>query len=107
MIHLSLLVTIVVTALLWVNESGGRTLLGEDGSRWFWGGYGLWMNLMFCGVIGVGFIPYSVQEFGVVLGVHKQLFLEYYNVFLVGFASLPIVDSVLAVVTVLPSVRWV
>ena len=57
MIHLSLLVTIMVTAILWINESGGRNLLGEDGSRWFWGGYGLWMTLIFSGVIGVGFYP--------------------------------------------------
>ena len=56
-IHLCLLATIIVTVLLWVNESGGRVLLGEDGSNWFWGGYGLWMTLIFSGVIGVGFYP--------------------------------------------------
>ncbi len=57
MIHASLLLTIAVTVTLWINESGGRTLLGEDGSRWFWGGYGLWITLIFSGVIGVGFYP--------------------------------------------------
>ena len=34
LVHFSLLITIGVTALLWVNEAQGRTLLGEDGSQW-------------------------------------------------------------------------
>jgi ferredoxin-type protein NapH len=57
LVHFSLLITIGVTIILWVNESGGRVLLGEDGSNWFWGGYGLWITMIFSGVIGVGFYP--------------------------------------------------
>ena len=57
LIHGSLGVIIAITILLWVNEAMGRSLLGEDGSSWFWGGYGLFISMIFSGVIGVGFYP--------------------------------------------------
>lgn len=56
-IHFSLVLIVGVTALLWLNEAQGRALLGSDGSQWFWGGYGLLINMIFSGVIGVGFYP--------------------------------------------------
>ena len=56
-VHLSLALTLGVTLILWMNELGGRALLGDDGSQWFWGGYGLWVIMIFSGVIGVGFYP--------------------------------------------------
>ncbi len=56
-VHASLLFTVGVSLFLWMNEAGGRQLLGEDGSQWFWGGYGLWISMIFSGVIGVGFYP--------------------------------------------------
>ena len=48
-VHLSLLIH-GVTVLLWINEAGG-SVLGEDGSQWFWGGYGLWITMIFSGVM--------------------------------------------------------
>lgn len=56
-VHLILALTILTTILLWVNEFTGRAILGSDGSQWFWGGYGLWITMIFSGVIGVGFYP--------------------------------------------------
>ena len=56
-IYLCLLLTIIATIFLWYNEYSGRTILGNDGAQWFWGGYGLWITMIFSGVIGVGFYP--------------------------------------------------
>jgi len=57
MIHGVLVFIVGFTVLLWVNDLGGRKLLGSDGSGIFWKTYGFFIVMAFSGVIGVGFYP--------------------------------------------------
>jgi polyferredoxin len=56
-IHGVLVFIVAMTALLWVNDLTGRSILGDDGSNLFWKTYGFFIVMAFSGVIGVGFYP--------------------------------------------------
>jgi ferredoxin-type protein NapH len=56
MIHSVLVLIVVLTALLWINDAGRGTLFGGftyGFKRW----YGFFIGLIFAGVAGVGFYP--------------------------------------------------
>jgi Pyruvate/2-oxoacid:ferredoxin oxidoreductase delta subunit len=56
MIHLVLVLVVVTTALLWINNNSGGTVLGPAAygfKQW----YGFMIGMVFAGVVGVGFYP--------------------------------------------------
>jgi len=84
MVHSVLVIIIIITALLWIDNTNDNFILGEfvhSANKW----YGFFISAMFAGVIGVGFYPLMGSRvwcrFGCPMAAILGIFQKYFSRF--------------------------